>query len=65
VATSLHFIGNKAYALLAVAREIETTFGDDVGALVLLDDDTQLPNTFFTNFLKSPYGGGNSGSYAA
>jgi hypothetical protein len=40
-------IGNKAYALLAVAREIETTLGDEATVLVLLDDDTQLPPSFF------------------
>lgn len=40
-------IPNKTYALYKTAEEIYDTYHDDAKALVLLDDDTQLPENFF------------------
>ena len=40
-------IPNKTYALYKTAEEIYDTYHDDAKALVLLDDDTQLPEKFF------------------
>jgi hypothetical protein len=40
-------IGNKTHALFLVAKEIDETFGREAENVVLLDDDTILPEGFF------------------
>lgn len=40
-------IPNKTYALYQTAQEIYDTYHDEAPALVLLDDDTRLPDFFF------------------
>lgn len=49
-------IPNKTYALFKTAEEIYDTYHDDAKALVLLDDDTHLPENFFvrTDLLAKP-----------
>lgn len=49
-------VPNKTYALYKTAEEIYDTYHDQASSLVLLDDDTQLPDGFFVrrDLLQQP-----------
>jgi nitrate reductase NapE component len=49
-------IANKTWALYQTARSIYKRYGDEAKALVLLDDDTELPPSFFVrlDLLQTP-----------